>query len=163
MAGLELTRRNLNVRLSIAGSGVLDEKLKKIFDKNRVFDCVTFFGKLPRDVLLSKYQKSDLFVFPSLHDSSGNVVVEALANSLPVISLDLGGPKYYVDNTCGAVISTKDKNYDQVVIDMADKISELVVDKDKLYNLSMGALARAKKLTWENQVNRVYDYLESVL
>ena len=46
--------------------------------------------------LFDQYQTHDLFVYPSLHDSSGNVVLEALSFGLPVVCLDLGGPAQIV-------------------------------------------------------------------
>ena len=37
----------------------------------------------------------DLFLFPSLHDSGGFVVLEALSHGLPVVCLDLGGQRMW--------------------------------------------------------------------
>jgi glycosyltransferase involved in cell wall biosynthesis len=37
-------------------------------------------------------EEADLFLFPSLHDDSPVVVVEAIASGLPVVCLDRGGP-----------------------------------------------------------------------
>jgi glycosyltransferase involved in cell wall biosynthesis len=37
-------------------------------------------------------ERTDLFLFPSLHDEGGWVIAEAMASGLPVVCLDWGGP-----------------------------------------------------------------------
>jgi glycosyltransferase involved in cell wall biosynthesis len=41
---------------------------------------------------LRLYPEFDLVIFPSLHDTGGYTVLEAMANGLPVLCLDCGGP-----------------------------------------------------------------------
>ena len=61
---------------------------------------VRFVPWLPQEKLFEQYQTHDLFVYPSLHDSSGNAVLEALSFGLPVVCLDLGGPAQIVTPDC---------------------------------------------------------------
>ena len=42
-------------------------------------------------------------------DSSGNVLLEALSSSLPVICLDTGGPADIINDTCGIKIPVKNE------------------------------------------------------
>ena len=51
-----------------------------------------FAGYLKGDDLVQAYASSDAFVFPSVTDTFGNVVLEAQASGLPVIVTDQGGP-----------------------------------------------------------------------
>jgi glycosyltransferase involved in cell wall biosynthesis len=48
----------------------------------------------------------DFLLFPSLHDSGGFVVLEALCHGMPVLCLDLGGPKEIVSLDSGLIIKT---------------------------------------------------------
>ena len=48
------------------------------------------------------YRRHHALLYPSLHDSSGNVVLEALFHGLPVVCLDLGGPAEIVDPRAAA-------------------------------------------------------------
>lgn len=149
--------------LYIAGDGPMLEYLKNLAKVLGVFDQVVFLGKMPRDELLKKYADMDLFVFPSLHDSSGNVVLEALASSLPVICLDLGGPKCFVDSTCGRVINTKDKSEDEVTIAMANEIVDISRNRSLHEKLKEGAHEKALGLSWEKQIGKAYMLIQSTL
>jgi len=57
---------------------------------------VRFHGAVERSELSRYYISANLFVFPSLHDSGGMVVLEAKEFGLPVIVTSYGGPKYFV-------------------------------------------------------------------
>jgi glycosyltransferase involved in cell wall biosynthesis len=62
---------------------------------------VAFKGRLPREQVLRLYADYDLFFFPSLHDTGGCAVIEAMFNDLPVLCLDCGGPAVAVRQNCG--------------------------------------------------------------
>jgi hypothetical protein len=51
--------------------------------------------------VLKAYPDYDVFVFPSLHDTGGYAIIEAMFNELPVICLDYGGPAVVVRDGCG--------------------------------------------------------------
>src|SRR5262249_17128782 len=52
--------------------------------------------RMPPAELFELYDTHSLLLFPSLHDSGGFVVLEALSHGLPVVCLDLGGPREIV-------------------------------------------------------------------
>lgn len=81
------------------------------------------------------YQKADLFVFPSMFESSGKVLYEAMAAQLPIITTHNAGPPFD-DGTCGFIVPIMDSN------SIADKIKILYDDK-KLRN-KMGKSARSQ-------------------
>ena len=58
---------------------------------------VNFLGQQNRDSLSQYYLSHDLFLFPSLHDSGGMVVLEAKAHGLPVVVSSFGGPQEFID------------------------------------------------------------------
>jgi glycosyltransferase involved in cell wall biosynthesis len=62
---------------------------------------VTFKGRLPRRQVLRLYADYDLFLFPSLHDTGGCALIEAMFNELAVLCLDCGGPAVAVRHDCG--------------------------------------------------------------
>jgi glycosyltransferase involved in cell wall biosynthesis len=111
---------------------------------------------MPREALLSIVTDFDLFLFPSLHDSGGMAVLEALSLGLPVVCLDLGGPSEFVNDSCGRVVSTSDADESRVVAQIAEFVFELTEDPRKLKQLSEGARKRANSFTWEANVRNVY-------
>ncbi|MGO8676601.1 MAG: glycosyltransferase family 4 protein [Limisphaerales bacterium] len=62
---------------------------------------VIFKGRLPREQVLRLYAEYDLFFFPSLHDTGGCALIEAMCSELAVLCLDCGGPAVAVRQGCG--------------------------------------------------------------
>jgi glycosyltransferase involved in cell wall biosynthesis len=74
-----------DVYLVLAGEGPEREKLIDFCRVNGLIDAVTFAGFIPQDALPSFYAAADVFVLPSLEDTFGVVVSEAMASGLPVV------------------------------------------------------------------------------
>lgn len=85
---LEVSHPDLN--LVIAGNGPFLSELKEILAECR---NVVFLGAIPREELPRLYNAADFFVFPSVTDTFGMVILEAQACGLPVIVSNQGGPK----------------------------------------------------------------------
>lgn len=66
--------------LTIAGQGILEEKLRKIAKEN-----IKFTGHIPNKEIGRLYQEHDIFILSSKVEPWGLVVEEALYNGLPVI------------------------------------------------------------------------------
>jgi glycosyltransferase involved in cell wall biosynthesis len=93
--------------------GVLKRRVSELGLESRII----FKGRLPREQVLRLYPEYDLFVFPSLHDTGGYAVIEAMFNELPVICLDCGGPAVAVRENCGIKVPLDSR--DKVVADLA--------------------------------------------
>ena len=116
-----------------------------------------FIPWLPQQQLFDLYKSHDLLVFASLHDSSGGVVLEALSHGLPVVCLDLGGPKQIVTSDSGVVVATAGRNTADVAAAMADKMFRILASPERLSALSAGALARANEFILSEQVANFYN------
>jgi len=80
----QLALRMPDTRLTLVGKGPESGRLKAQAAAMNLDHKVDFIPWLPQQQLFELYETHDLFVFPSLHDSSGNVVIEALSRGLPV-------------------------------------------------------------------------------
>ncbi len=88
----------------VAGDGPYLENLKEQLSSQ---DNVYFTGRLDAQDLVSWYQLSDLFVFPSHTDTFGMVILEAQACGTPCLVTSSGGPKEIIkNNVSGKVIGT---------------------------------------------------------
>lgn len=91
-------RRDPDLRLTMVGTGPETRRWQKLARDLGIAHAVVWRGWLDRAAVMKSYAEHDLFLFPSLHDSSGNVILEAAANGLPVLCFDLGGPGMIVDD-----------------------------------------------------------------
>lgn len=150
-------------RLTIVGSGPRRAALQALSRELGVEPFVDFTGQLTQDELFDRLRQADAFVFPSLHDSSGNVVLEALSFGLPVIHLDLGGPRTLLDPHCGIEVTTSRRGSGAVAREIGEAMLEFVRHPALLERMSAAALARANELTWDRQIERVFGAVCSAL
>jgi glycosyltransferase involved in cell wall biosynthesis len=86
----ELIKKFPALNLIIAGSGPYLSEMK---ENMKAYPRVIFTGAMPRYELAELYNAADYFVFPSVTDTFGMVILEALACGLPVIVSAQGGPQ----------------------------------------------------------------------
>jgi len=151
------------IHLTVVGSGSDEKRLKHLARRLGIQDCVTWIPWMDRKDLIDFYSQFDLFLFPSLHDSGGLVVLEAMSFGLPVLCLDLGGPAMSVDNTCGRVIPTPNRSEEQVVQLMSECLHELLADPAILESLSHATRSRAASLSWQAVIAATYNSFSTCL
>jgi glycosyltransferase involved in cell wall biosynthesis len=152
--GLELLIRaagqiNTTVPWSIlmVGDGKHRSYLQDLAGGLGLNDRIKFLGSVPHSEVSSCYQLADIFCFPSLRDSGGTVLLEAMASALPVVCLNLGGPAHIVDDSCGIRINPWD--LDVTVDSLARALTNLVESSAMRLNLGAAARARIEKhFTW---------------
>jgi glycosyltransferase involved in cell wall biosynthesis len=107
--------------------------------------------------LLSCYAASDLFVFSSKTETQGLVLIEAMAQGLPIAALSINGTESILKNNLGA-ITPKDNVYD-----FAEKCLELLNDKKRLKMMSLEAKKNAL-INWtsEKQAKKLVDLYKEV-
>lgn len=154
-----LRQRGADVVLDIAGDGPLRGHLERRIAALGLQGCVRLLGAIPREDLMALYAQAELFVFPSLHDSSGNVVLESLSRGLPVVCLDLGGPQHYIDAGCGRVVPTQRRSRAQVEAALAEAVAALLADRTQLAQMSHHAALHAQGQSWEAAVQRAYAHI----
>jgi glycosyltransferase involved in cell wall biosynthesis len=159
----ELIRVSPDAQLTIVGKGTEEGRLRATAVAHGVAGNVRFVPWLPQDKLFEQYQTHDLFVYPSLHDSSANVVLEALSFGLPVVCLDLGGPAQIVTPDAGAIVSTAGRDTTQLAAAMAAEILRILSSPELLKKLSYGAVARAAHFALARRVAQFYEIVERIV
>jgi glycosyltransferase involved in cell wall biosynthesis len=92
----ELRDNGLDYRLDIVGEGPERPRLESFIKSRKLQGAVTLCGFLPPEKLLGAYHRAELFVLPSLFETFGIVVIEAMACGLPAIVTRCGGPEEIV-------------------------------------------------------------------
>ena len=75
--------------LFIAGGGESEDEIRKLAATKGIADKVIFTGEFPPEDLVKYYSAFDFFVFPTLAEGFGLVLIEAMYSELPVICSDL--------------------------------------------------------------------------
>lgn len=92
-----------DVKLILTGDGPARQRLSE-----KAGDNVIFTGYKYGHELAQIYASADLFVFPSVTDTFGNVILEGMASGLPAVGFDAPGPRDIIaPNQTGAVVSQR--------------------------------------------------------
>ncbi len=155
----KLVKQVPGTRLTMVGKGSDEKRWRDLAERLNIADKIDWIPWVNRKELAQIYQGHDVFLFPSLHDSGGMVVLEAMTHGLPVVCLDLGGPGQIVNSICGKVIITANKNEQDVVLHLSEALCELARDLALRSRLRAGALRRAKQFQWSLVVAKIYNQL----
>jgi glycosyltransferase involved in cell wall biosynthesis len=145
---------NVNCNLRIIGFigdkgyyNQLQDKIKKL----ELTDCIEFSGTIKQENLVNYYQKADLLLLPSEHESFGMVMVEAMACGTPVAAIaNTGGADEIVSNQIDGLLCTKDE--------YVAEIQNLFQNPEKLK--SFGKEAR-KKVEMNFSLEKTYSVLKN--
>lgn len=122
----ELKRKqHKEVRLNIIGP-ISDEvyynELTNLVTQLELNKNITFTGIIEQGKLIPFFQKADLLMLPSAHESFGMVMVEAMACGTPVAALKkAGGPDEIITNGLNGILSKKE-NYALDILNYFDSI-----------------------------------------
>jgi glycosyltransferase involved in cell wall biosynthesis len=92
----EVKKAAANIALLIVGEGPLQPALEARARELGIAADVKFAGYVPQDRTADFYRSADVFALSSDFDNSPNVVLEAMAAGLPIVSTDVGGLRDYV-------------------------------------------------------------------
>jgi phosphatidylinositol alpha 1,6-mannosyltransferase len=134
------------IHLVVAGTGPNEAELRAA-----VPEGVTFLGFLERQARLPElYASCDAFVFASVTETLGLVVLEAMASGLPVVAAPAGGVRDHLRDGHNGL------SYPEGSAEaMARAMVRLVTEEGLARRLGRGARGTAEELTWEREMDRL--------
>jgi glycosyltransferase involved in cell wall biosynthesis len=137
------------IQLKIAGSGPQAKELERLVEQLGLTDCVTFMGRLERDEVVALYHGAHAMLNPSRVDNMPNSVLEALACGLPVVSTNVGGIPFIVEDGETALLVPPDDP-----VQMANALIRLCTDHALWAQLSESGCREVRQYTWREVSGR---------
>jgi len=112
--GLEVLARSIRTLLEdglkvewwCVGQGPSERSLQGLAESLGISECVKFAGYVPHGPKLFEfYRQADIFVLPSFHEGIPNVILEAMAHSMPIVATDVGSVCQVITNGVEGVLT----------------------------------------------------------
>jgi glycosyltransferase involved in cell wall biosynthesis len=140
------------LRMVVVGDGPARKALEA------AHPAATFVGMQTGDELADCYASADLFVFPSLSETFGNVTLEALASGLPVVAYARGAAAEHVrDGAAGLLAEPGDE------AGFVAAVGALATDPARRLAMRAEALAEARRARWDDVLARFEHQLRDVV
>jgi glycosyltransferase involved in cell wall biosynthesis len=151
MAGSEELRR---CNLVVVGDGPQRGALEQQIGRHGLEANVQISGWVDQPSLARMLGSAQTFVFPSLREFGGGVVLEALAKGLPSVVVDYGGPAELVTPDCGILLPMRSRG--ELVTSLQKAMVALAADPDRCRRLGAAACQRVRdEFTWDVKAERI--------
>lgn len=141
--------RDPRVHLLLAGDGPERQAYQEIIIARGLASQVTFLGVLKHSTLLEYFVAADIFAFPSLTDTQGIVLIEAMASATPCVVYDKLGPSDIVKHGESGLIAKP--GTDQFF----QHLMKMVEDQTLRERLAIGALREVRKYSIEKTTDQL--------
>jgi len=134
-------------------SGISDdykERLISIAKNYGVADRINFLGYIPKIKLRPFYRAADVYVQPSLHETFGKTLIEAMACGCPVIAANNSSMPELLGNA-GLLFETENSD------NLSLKLEKMLTDSELRLEFIRRGKARAKKFTIEKEISQLVD------
>lgn len=133
--------------------GYLSDDIKLIDKPNNI----KYIGEISHDEVLNHMKNNDLFLFPTHTEGFPNVVLEAMACGMPIISTDVGAIPDMLENKGGIIIKPRD------IEDIKNSINKLEDSKLRA-NMSIWNIDKVKKnYTIDKVISRIFYEYENII
>ncbi|MFI5245113.1 MAG: glycosyltransferase family 4 protein [Gemmatimonadales bacterium] len=147
-----MQRAGPKVSFALAGHGPDDARCRATAPPGTVF-----MGRLTGRALSEFYASADIFVFPSITETFGNVVLEAMASRLALVAPEVGATTELATTETALQFGSQDPAA------LAGAVERLVQDPALRCTLAQAAFAVAATRTWDAVFDRlVADYRDAL-
>jgi len=128
-------------RLVLVGDGPLRQSLERAG-----IGCVLAGRKLNGE-LAAHYASADIFLFPSLTETYGNVTLEAMASGLAIVAYDYAAARQHLKDGVSALLAPRGDEREFIA-----RAQRLATDLERVRTLGRAARRVAESLGWERAI-----------
>jgi glycosyltransferase involved in cell wall biosynthesis/acetyltransferase-like isoleucine patch superfamily enzyme len=147
--------KNHKIELTIIGNG---DELKDLqnYCENNSIDSVVFKGYIPiGSNLFMEYKDKDIFVLPSISEGTPRVLLESMANAVPIIASNVGGIPFTIENGYNGILIESGNS-----VVLANTILSVYNNYQLRQKLVKNGIEFAKKNTLKTHVAEVVGFLQ---
>jgi glycosyltransferase involved in cell wall biosynthesis len=145
------------LRMTFAGPGVPDEEILCFFGDD-LASRIIVQPSVPAERMQNLYAEHDIFVFPSLVEGLPNVLMEAMASGMPVITTETCGMTDIIENNFnGLLIPPADAGA------LEEAVLRLANCEDLCQRLGIAARETMERFTWERAARMLEALFKRVL
>lgn len=153
----KLRKKRDDFHLLLVGGGPELEYYKKIVDKWELSAFVTFTGMQKKESANRFFGAADLFVFPSITETQGIVITEAMAAGIPAVAINKMGPSNIVRDGIDGFLTALN------VDEFSDKIEKLLNDSSLREKMGKAARKNAENYSAENSATKMEKLYERTI
>ena len=137
----------------IVGGGEEYARLKQRCEKSETLKKhVVLTGKIPFEEMKREYSAANVFVMPSIRETTGSVVLEAMSYGLPVIAIDAFGGAVILNEESGWLYDGV--NREDYIQSLTEILRECIERPEKVTAKGTNARRQAEKYLWEEKIKR---------
>ena len=157
-----LARLPKDVHLTVVGDGPERGGLERLAGELGVKERIRFAGWVAQKETGRFYAEAGAFVFPSVRESTGAVILEAMSYGLPVIGVDFGGPAQFLSGGRGILLPVESPA--QLEGSLSDAVRRLLCDPVLSREIGMAGRRRvADEYLWPQKAEILLGMYEEVL
>ncbi|MBA2173979.1 glycosyltransferase family 1 protein [Halobacillus locisalis] len=137
-----------DISLAIVGDGPVKKELEETFEGTRT----VFTGLLHGEELAQAFSSSDALIFPSVTETLGLVILEAMASGLPVIAAKSGPTMEQVEDGRTGLLF-ENENTDSMI-----QAIKRLEDEELYEHMCKNAREEAEKFSWQKPSEQILDY-----
>lgn len=156
----EILSQNKNCCFALVGRDTVDKKIENMIKNDELHENFFYFNDINIDEVGSFYKTIDVFLFTSLHEGNPNVISEALAFGLPIVSSKIPATKSLLKHKENALLCDPND-----LDGFLSAIKRLISNKELRNNMKISNQRIAKEklnnAATKNTLKKIFKFSES--
>jgi len=142
----------------LAGNGPFEFQLRKLIKETGLSKNFFLIGEVDRETLRRYYQNASVLVLPSYYESFPNVILEAMACGIPVVTTNVCDMKKIVKKETGLIVPPRNPKA------LGKAVVKLLKDEGLRKKMGKASRERVKRFySWNVVSDKILDYYRSVM
>ena len=142
-------------KVRVVGDGPeLEHLRKRCKDNLNLSEHVHCMGSIPYMEMEKEYADADVFIMPSIRETTGTVLLEAMSKGIPVITINKFGGATLFDENTGWLYEGNSK--EEYIENLKKAILECIANPDEVTRRGKNARKKAEKYTWQDRTSGSY-------